>query len=227
MILSDIEAEIFRGLKEPSTGGHWSESEILRRINMGQRRIVRLTGCMKDTYTATTVVGQSSYTKPTVCLRVERVYYQYLGNKLWPISIADLDLLSENGTIDDPWTGTQDEPTHYYQSLKNIYLYPKPDAATTLGVEVLVRPTDLASASDIPFDSLNYMYDYHDLLVPYVLWRCLLEDQNPAFEQHKKEFAEGIAEIKNCLQQDGEALKTFSLVTAKSSSKRMPLPALE
>lgn len=45
MQLSEILAEIKRSLKEPDTGGHWTDSELTRRVNLIQADICRKLKC--------------------------------------------------------------------------------------------------------------------------------------------------------------------------------------
>ena len=227
MILSEIEAEIFRSLKEPSSGGHWTEAEILRRINIGQRKVVRITGCLEAVFTAPTVVGQAPYAKPTKSLRTRRVYYGDSGKRLYPTTSSDLDIMADTGKIGSPWSDEQDEPTHYFETPRNIYLYPKPDAIETFGIECLLRPDDLVNPTDTPFNAEPFMEDYHDALVSFVLWRCLLEDGNELFKEHKQDFIDSLMSIKTDLKRKEDSLGTFGLIRVRRGVGKNPLPFMD
>ena len=227
MIWTNILAEIKRGLKEPTVNGHWSDADFLRRANSGMRRVVRLTGCMRTTDTSdSTVIGTNKYAKPNKCLRLMRVYYKDVGNKLYPTTVTGLDLKVSLGDISDPWSDESDEPTHYCQNeeIGFFFLYPNPDAVETLGKEYLLRPDALVNGGDTPFNSLDYMEEYHELLVEFVLWKCMVEDQNDIFKEHKEEFFRGIVSIKSDLKKPGEALDTFTTLRSRRGRARGPLP---
>lgn len=224
MRYGDILAEIRRSLKEPSSGGHWTDADILRRANIGQRKVVRLTSCLEAVWTTTTVAGRYSYAKPLKCLRILRVSYKNAGQRLYPTSSADLDIYASTGQIGMPWTDLQGEPTNYWENLRYIFLYPKPNAAETLRIEGIVRPDDLVNPDSVPFNGDPLLEDYHDLIISYVLWRCLLEDGNALYEAHRRDFYEGIASINMDMKRKPDTLGTFDLVRPRRGVRRGPLP---
>lgn len=229
MIWSEIDAEILRGLKEPSTGGHWTPAERLRRANIGQRLVVRRTSCMTEVNTdVVTVIGQTEYSKPTKTLSLIRAYYNTSGNRLWPIDISDLDIASHEGRASKPWTDDQGTPTNFYEKELVIGLYPKPDAAgVTIGQEIIVRPTALADPGDTPFNGVANMEEYHDLIADYVLWKCLLEDGDDRFKEYKGQFGEGLRSIMVDLKKRPDSLDTFQLIRSAKGKLRGPLPIHE
>lgn len=227
MILSEILSEIKRGLKEPETLGHWSDVALLRRINIGQKKIVRLTSCMEATWTATTTAAQRSYSKPLLCLRVLRAYYEYAGKRLYPVTTADLDIYASTGKISSPWTDTTGTPTNYYETMRNIWLYPIPDTSgVTFGIEGIIRPDDLVigTLTGVPFNNEPYMHDYHDMLVSFVLWRCLLEDGNEQYSVHRQDFIDGLNSIKSDMKHKPDTMGTFDLVRNSTGRDIKPLP---
>ena len=226
MTLKDVLDEIKRGLKEPETNGHWSNSALIRRCNIGQRKVVRRTSCMEARWEASTVIDQRSYSKPLLCLSVLRAYYEYAGKRLYPVTTSDLDLYASTGKITSPWTDTKGTPTHYYETFRNVWLYPVPDSVATFGIEGILRPDELAVDADIPFNNEPYMVDYHDLLVSFVLWRCFLEDDNKQYEVHEKDFNEGIGSILMDMKRKPDTLGSFDLIRPQRGVKRGPLPGV-
>lgn len=226
MTTADILAEIKRSLKEPATGGHWSDTALIRRANIGQRKVVRLTSCMEASWEAATVANQREYSKPLLCLQVLRGYYQYAGKRLWPITTADLDLYASTGKISSPWTDTVGTPTNYYETMRNVWFYPIPDSSgVTFGIEGIIRPDDLDAdvPTGIPFNNEPYMIDYHELLVSFVLWRCLLEDGNELYAVHRQDFIDGINSIKSNMKHKPDTLGTFDLARPGTGKNTNPI----
>lgn len=225
-MLSDILSEIKRSLKEPETNGHWPDAALLRRINIGQKKVVRMTSCMEAVWTASTAIGQASYSKPLLCLRVLRAYYEYTGKRLYPTNTADLDIYASEGKIASPWTDTTGTPTNYYETMRNVFLYPIPDSVTTFGIEGILRPDDLVigTLTGVPFNDEPYMADYHDLLVSYVLWRCMLEDGNEQYSVHKEDFKDGLISIMRDMKVKPDQLGNFDLVRPSRGTTKGPLP---
>ena len=224
MNLLDILSEIKRSMKEPVANGHWSDPALIRRVNIGQKKIVRITSCMEASWEASTVIGQRSYSKPLLCLRVLRAYYEYAGKRLYPVTTDDLDIYASTGKISTPWTDTIGTPTNYYETMRNVWLYPIPDSIATFGIEGILRPDDLAADADIPFNNEPYMVDYHDLLVSFVLWRCLLEDGNESFIVHQKDFIDGLGSIMRDMKHKPDTMGTMDLVRPVRGSNKGPLP---
>ena len=229
MIWSDILAEIKRGLKEPSSGGHWTDAELLRRANIGQRRVVRMTHCLKAIDTSnTSTSGTSEYNKPSTCLRLLRVYYKYSGQRLYPITKDDLDIYATESRVSRPWTDDSDEPTHYMDEPSSIILFPKPNATgDAIGMEIIIRPTALAAAGDIPFNAVAFMEDYHDLIAAFVLWKCLLEDGDARADAYKEEFFNGLRSIIADLKGKPDSMDTFQLIRTARGRRKGPLPIHE
>jgi len=229
MISEEIMKEIFRGLKEPyGDSGHWSKEEILRRMNIGQLETVRLTDCIPTSYTAPTEVGVQEYSRPNTCMRLDRIWYKTKGQRLYPLDTTDLDLWAIEGRISKPWTDNSGEPANYYVRGSFIGLYPKPDIVETFGVEGIRRPDilELASISaQIPFNGKMLMYDFHNILVSYVLWKCLLEDKDEYYKEHKDEFFRIIATIKMQLIANApDKMETFDLIRTAKNGALTPIP---
>ena len=227
MTWADILAEIQRGLKEPSINGHWTPAELLRRTNIGQRKIVRFTGCLQTIDTSvTSVAGTAPYNKPTNCLRLIRIIYA--NKRIYSIPIEDLDIKAGSGEIGSPWQDNSGTPTNYYETFTQFVLYPKPEATgDIIGREYLIKPTDLVNTIDVPFNAVDYLEDYHDLLVSYVLYQCLLEDQLEFYVEHKNIFEKGMVSLRNEMRNKPDELLTFSLVKRRKGLGHGAIPFLD
>ena len=224
MTLADILLEIKRSCKEPSVGGHWTDTELLRRINIKTKQIVRYTGCLQKVDTSTTSVsGTQEYTKPSTCMRLTRVLFD--SKKIYNIPISELDGMSAAGAISHPWTDDSGTPTHYYERIDKIGLYPNPDSAETITLEYIYSPTDLSTSTDIPFDSVTYLYDYHNLIVFGVLYDCFLEDGNEAmFQEHKKNYQQGMEDLRRQMLSKPDEMITFGLQPKHLTGDHSPIP---
>ena len=239
MTVEEILQEIFRGLKEKYTNaddGHWTKAEILRRVNLGQLKVVRETDCLPTSYTALTSQDGSGnwnqeYTRPNTLMRIDRIWWKQKGRRLFPVNTVDLDIWAEEGRIGKPWTDNTGDLTNYYLRGRFIGLYPKPNAVETWGIEGMRRPDTLLIAnisSQIPFQGRMQMYDFHDILVEYVLWKCLLEDQKEIFGEHKNEFWSTIVSIKKRLITNiPDQMETFDLIKTPQRKGRGALPFME
>ena len=228
MTWSDILAEILRSLKEPTGTGHWTPAELLRRANIAQRKIVRYTGCLEAiSITTTSIAGIEKYAKPTDYMRITRVLYNYI--RIYGISVSDLDIQSAQGSLSSKWQDTTGTPANYYETLSDIYLYPKPtNTGDIIQIEYIKKPTDMAITTDQPFNSIAYLEDYHELIVSYVVWRCLLEDQNELYAEHKNEFLQGMANLKAAMANKPDQLISSDLVNKRRlSTKKYPIPAIK
>lgn len=220
MTWAEILAEIKRTLKEPPTGGHWTDAELLRRANIGQRMIVRLTGCLTGAETILSVSWQGEYDKPANILKIIRVSYN--GKRIYGIPISDLDTTIPN------WQENIGIPTNYYETFTKIGLYPKPNATgEPIVVEGVIKPNDLTTGTSVPFNAVNYLEDYHDLITSFVLYRCLLEDGNQLYTEHKNNYYQGIMSLKSELLSRPDELRTFSLLRRRHGRSVKPLPFME
>ncbi len=240
MTTQEIMEEIFRGLKEPFSLtedlGHWSKAQILTRMNLGSLEVVRETDCLPTSYTAVTSQDESGnfiqeYTRPNNCMRLDRIWWKQKGHRLFPIDMADLDIWAEEGRIGKPWTDNEGDLTNYYLRGRFIGLYPKPNAIETWGIEGMRRPDILELAliaTQIPFQGRMQMYDFHGILIEYVLWKCLLEDEKEIFREHKNEFRRMISSIKTRLITNiPDQMESFDLIKTPQRRGKGALPFME
>lgn len=221
MNLRDILAEIKRTLKEPPTGGHWSDAELTRRVNIGQKKIVRHSDCLQTTTTILSVAEQGVYNKPANFLKIIRITYN--KNRLIGIPVADLDIWS-GGVASRVWQDDIGTPTNYIEYPTNFLLYPKPAAnGDTIQIEHILKPNPLTLPDDIPFNGVEYLEDYRDLLVSFVLWRCLLEDGNQLYGEHKNDFIQGVMSLRGEMKGRPDVLSSFDIIRTAGNTRK-PLP---
>ena len=221
---STILSEIQRCLKLPSTGGHWTDAELLRRANIGQRIVCRETDCLQKTTSSSSVSGTGTYDKASDCLKILRVTYD--SEKVYGVTREQLDMMAVNGQITAPWqTDTDTEITNYVEDITSITLYPIP-SETGKAVAILhtYAAPDIVDTTDIPFDSKTHIYDYHDMLKDYVVWQCLLEDQNEFYAVYAKMFTGKMASLKRAMHERPDEMLTFDMLRKRNTTDNNPLP---
>lgn len=159
-------------------------------LNLAQQQFAFDTKALwKDAPTYTIVDGTAAYNLPADFWLEKKVTHK--GLKLDPISRQTLDDEYQGSGID--WTTLTGTPTHYIidpeEGRKNLTVYPKPTGGDTGANLVLTYhpvPTDLGSASDIPFNSSALMVQFHIAVAAYAAWLLLLGDEpNPAKEKQR------------------------------------------
>lgn len=182
MNLSQIYTECGRLLNDPNNS-RWPTTTLLDRINDAQRTIQGYTKAVKTDTTYTVTASTQAVTLNARTMDVLRV----------EITRSNGDVFQLEGTTKDDldfnypnWRniGAGEPKTWFYDATnQELNLVPKPDANSVvtngLNVTSVYTPTDLASASDIPFDSNNQMVPYHDSIVNYVVAKCWQDDATP------------------------------------------------
>ena len=217
--------EILRSLKE-KPGGHWATSDLLRRANIVQREICKETECLRLVDTSNlSVTGTVVYNKPSGCTRVTRVAY---GKKrLFGVLEAELDFISSRR---QHWQDDTHYPARYIDNLPSMTQFtivpPPQEDGTTITVEYVGQPTDMVNNTDIPFLALNNLYQYHDLIVAGVVYRCLLEDKNQFYSEWKSIFNNGKKDMKEALRNMPDTLMTTHLSGRRGGGFHGPLPGM-
>lgn len=182
MNVSQLYAEIGRLLNDPNNT-RWTTDVLLIRMNQAQIVIQNYTRAVKTKETLTPTAGSSEVTVDSDTLNILRVTLT-LGTGsvkvIEGITREELDYRYPN------WMNLgSGEPDVYWFDATNakINLVRAPDSsnATTNGLSVweVQKPTDLASDSDIPFDSNTPMVPYHMAIAHWVVAQCWMDDATP------------------------------------------------
>ena len=172
-------------LQDPANT-RWSEAELLRYINDGQREVVNFRPEAAADHSNIALVVGTEQTISSSALRLIRVVRNMsaaggsaTGKRA--ISLVDMDIIDaqEPDWHDPTVTGDAAHTTtvkHYMfdeDDPRRFYVYPGASTTSTF-VEVVTsaNPTDLSSTS-----STIYIDDiYGNALIDYVVYRCLLKD---------------------------------------------------
>lgn len=182
MILSSLQAEIGRLLADPNND-RWSASVLTSRINEAQTEVQGLTNAVKTKETLTPVVNTRTVALDDDVLDIIRVDITRSDGRveeLPGISREELDFRYPNWQQE-----TNGAPRLYFYdaTLNQVNLVPKPDSANAITNGLFVwesrKPADLASASDVPFDSTTTVIPYHMSIVHWVVAQCWMDDGTP------------------------------------------------
>lgn len=184
MTLADMFLEV-RRLVRDTNGLRWTNSELTARCNEIQDEIASLTFCISTVTYVTTVALTREYSLPNDCMAIQRIsylvatttgYYQPIEN----ISVSKLDVDGSQWEYD----ATGGDPLNWYETRHKIGLDPVPSyayaRAAALRVEYFKKPDSLVSTTTtgIPFDGIQQLYAFHNLITQGVAYLCLMDDQN-------------------------------------------------
>lgn len=182
MNLSDLYVECGRLLNDASND-RWPQTVLLSRINDAQRVIQGFTKAIKQDTTYTVTANTQAVTLNSRTMDVLRVEITRQNGDIFALQGTtkdDLDFSYPN------WRNLDSgEPKTWFYDATNqqLNLVPKPDSNSVvtngLNVTSIYTPTDLASSTDIPFDSNNQLVPYHDAIVHYVVGKCWQDDGTP------------------------------------------------
>ena len=149
MTLEDIVDDIFIQLKEvKGTDIFWTEDEVKAAANDACNEIADRLMCFRTSNIIKIVAETRSYdislADDYLLGSLSRVEFD--GERIWPISIAELDSYNENWRVI-----TGDRPTHYIMDLESslqIDLYPQPNTTGTAGADVITTTTEDVDIGD-------------------------------------------------------------------------------
>lgn len=182
MILSAIWAECGRLLNDPSNV-RWTTDVLTSRINSAQAEILSHSNSPKSSAFLTPISGQQFIALSSVPMQIIRITKTKTDGTIVPfppITRQELDF-----RFPDWQNWSRGEPLYWFydESLTAIYLAPTPDAdnAITNGLKMtsLNVPSNVVSATDVPFDSSTGMIPFHMAIVHWVASYCWMDNADP------------------------------------------------
>jgi hypothetical protein len=178
-----------------STPAHWTDSMLRRWINEGMRDIARKTECIQDRDTIPGIIGTSEYTLASDIIRVHRVEFQPLTDRVCKLEYLDVKNLDMVG-----WE-QRDLQSHYPFAytiwgtglVLKLIAFPSPSTAGAFTIWHFKVPVALAESgstdaqSEIPIPEV-----YDDLLLDYIEYRALRRDRDPSWQEAKALYDEGL-----------------------------------
>lgn len=174
LTLTDVETAIRRNVRDTASSSslqRYSSTVLDAVINEGQRDVVSNTWILSKSTSITLTANVTYYTLPSDLIAIQRVTRSF-GN-LPEVTLAQQD--ADNGNAAWETTGAS-TPTYFFQDrsqTNKVGLAPYPTSAATIRIIYYCYAADLASSSDVPFNSEARFTVYHDLLVWYATYRLL------------------------------------------------------
>jgi hypothetical protein len=178
-----------------STPAHWTDPMLRRWVNEGMRDIARKTECIQDRDTIPGIVGTSEYTLPTDIIRVHRVEFQPLTERICHLEYLDVKNLDMVG-----WA--QRDLQSYYPSAYTIWgtgttlkliAFPSPSTIGTFTIWHYKVPAPLTEVDSSNAQTLLPIPEvYDDLLLDYIEYRALRRDRDPSWQEAKSLYDEGL-----------------------------------
>lgn len=163
------EARVLLNDNSSDTGRQrFSDAQLLRFINDGQREANIFSWVLKSSYSLTLTAGTTEYPVPSDFLTTWRVTYE--GRKIDQTSLNELDSNSPG------FATASGRPQKYYLYLATttwIGFTPAPNSTST-GTVVMYyvqQPTEITSTSSSPWNSWTLLTPYHSGLVYYTVYR--------------------------------------------------------
>jgi hypothetical protein len=155
-----------------STRQRFTDTQLTELLNIGQRQMIGETRCLQASYNFTLALGTTYYAMPSDFLTVRRLT---IGSKnLQEMSPAALDGRSRG------WETASGYPTYYFinfSSPTSIGFAPFPAASTdtdTIKVDYFQKAADLSASSDVPFNGVTRLYEFHHGLAYYAAGVAML-----------------------------------------------------
>jgi hypothetical protein len=159
-LIADVRALTLDGAS--STRQKFTDSQITTFLNQGQREMMQMDRCLENSIIFTLVPGTTYYPLPNNYNNIDRVT---IGSKwLQQLSVGALDGRSRG------WEASSGYPTYYFINISSrglVGFAPWPAQSTdtdTVKIEYSIQATDLVNSSDLPFNGVNELQDFHHAL---------------------------------------------------------------
>jgi hypothetical protein len=161
----------------------WSDGELNIRINDVQRNIAQYTRCIYVSSITTPLSEVREYPRPPKCISIDRVSFLQTTSttsykKLEAKTIGGLDVQFTGG-----WENNTSGRPQYYYERGNWIGFERPVSAAVaastgaIKIDYFKYPEDMTSDSDTPFDGVDFLQLYGDIITLGVAGSCK-QDEN-------------------------------------------------
>jgi hypothetical protein len=173
-----------RDIIDEPTAAQWSDAQLKKWIDEGNRDIARLSHHYKSTDILTLTMDVSEYTLPADILAIEHVYYDDLAGTKMPLVARHYE------QMDGIWGGRQDWgglwPSYFttwgHQPTLKLIIWPVPQVTGHLAHLLMsITPAPMQSLSDS--SQVEVPGAWYDMLADYCSYKALLRDGNPAMDR--------------------------------------------
>jgi len=169
---------VLKKKKEKTDGtGHWSRAEILDRLNDWQDILdVKLGGLTKSVVSSlSTTIGQAYVSLSTTIRKIISVSFD--GDEIEFTTEDELVDRAQKGEISSSWRTDSGTPVSCFQRGNQLFFYPIPTTATSIGVFCFVNLTAMTdSASSYPLSNQEQLRTAQMALIYLVLMDLCAED---------------------------------------------------
>lgn len=171
----------------------FTNTSLLRWINRAQLNYVRRTRVLQNFATASTILGQASYSMPLDWLGSEKIFYNFPTNgkdswtPLKPTTLTRIANEHPNFLSNDPLQFGK--PAEYYIVNQTLFLFPKPltNGTNDLFMFYESKPATLNALTD----TLSIDDTLSDGLEAYLLWKMWNMDQEKELADEQRMRYEG------------------------------------
>jgi hypothetical protein len=171
----EIRAAVISNLRETTPPVRWTLDELNRYLDDGYRDLAERTAAVVRTFTIFLQPGQNYADFPS--FTDSSGTFDVLHPLAVKDQLSDLPLDPVHWSFIDGqdriWVRTSDQRPHFYGfwDWQTLLVYPHYGAIGGLGVIAAMMPRGFANDSAVP----EVPTQYHDALIHYVAWRCLLK----------------------------------------------------
>jgi len=203
--LGEIETKVRQQVRDTGTGTslqRYSDTVLDGFINEGMRDVVNQTGCLDQIYNITLVANTTFYALPSDFIAIQFARFKDVSNNTYNLEEKNERSFRQSNP---DWQRQTGKPVNYFTrtstsaETNELALYPIPSTATHLGtiiVDYVSQTSDMVSDSDEPFDGLDSMNPYHNVLVDYATARIkLIEGRTDEGNAYGQLYISGITTI--------------------------------
>ena len=153
-----------------TTRPRFSDSQLTFFFNNGQREIAARSWCLIASSAITLQSGTTEYSLPSDCIAPLRVTVNHNALAERPFSFLDeagRAWINEPGGTPREYYVRTDSSVVANVSRESIGFHPVSTFTASAIIQYAQQPSDLVSASDIPFSGNNRLYPYHQSLAFY------------------------------------------------------------
>lgn len=197
LTLSQLRDQIRLHVKDvgtSSTRQTFTDTQLNSLINEAQRDVVNGVWPIQKSTSFELVSGTTYYALPTDLIEVTRV--TWTDKNLKETTFIAEDAAASNAQ----WERTGGQPTSYFQDPTQpgyVGFKPYPNSTTSTGtikMQYVAYATDLSSDSGVPFNSINRLVPFHDLLVLYPCYKIFLIQGNQIkFQMYAQQYEARLA----------------------------------
>jgi hypothetical protein len=222
LTLNDIRFEVRRNVMDtPSTQDQrrYGDSVLNKLVNEAQKQVVSLTWCLEKSTVVTVVNGTAHYTMPSDFLAPIQVLFSNPSG-----TETDLEIMTREKVygLDADWETSTGALVGYWvrndsrvQAQQYLSLYDSPNSTGTLTVHYFSSGADLSAGTDIPFDGLLHLYQFHPMLVYFVSARL---------KQFEGKFDEAESYFRLYGVMEKNLIDRFGRVSAKEDANKISRP---